>query len=502
MKEQYKKTNEVADDDDEDDEGTRKLLFKFLPSSSFPCHSDNDNTNLLKTILIFLYCHFSVTLLCFNVAFDLFALGLPILILSKTTPFLNSAALTHAMTHLINYTTPIVFSMPLLFSGTKIYCNDIDLLLKSKSQNSLLLANHGSRIDWMVGMFCGYLSQTPPSSSSTSPKRQNCERTRVGFVCEHIIALMPLVGWYRKLVCDDIFVKRSFANDRRAIRDNIRRFRSARAKRMLFLSPEGVVADFGRSDEAYVDACRKFCVSCGYDPPFEYVLTPRYKGTTCLVDHVDDGAGEGGGLVVSVCMAFVRGGKLLNTKLTSPDRVIPDIYLLNRGIGGRPVDIYIHLVQMDMTCHSDAKRLLMDDYRRKDNLLAEWERVLIMTTTTNDEKDDRAAKKKKDWFDQYTLLETNYWDAVSSHALHAALIVATARFLGRLDLLARYFSILFWIVTTCHTVGWMAQSTSRESVPFETGIKAFVAFFMAGRGEDAVRNTYGNTAKSDDVKER
>ena len=76
------------------------------------------------------------------------------------------------MTSLINYTTPIVFSMPMIFSGSKMYCDDAELMIESKAKNSLLLSNHGSRIDWMVGMFVGY--------TKTSMCGRACNRMRVG----------------------------------------------------------------------------------------------------------------------------------------------------------------------------------------------------------------------------------------------------------------------------------------------------------------------------------
>eukprot|EP00569_Conticribra_weissflogii_P015126 CAMPEP_0171409084 /NCGR_PEP_ID=MMETSP0880-20121228/23510_1 /TAXON_ID=67004 /ORGANISM="Thalassiosira weissflogii, Strain CCMP1336" /LENGTH=63 /DNA_ID=CAMNT_0011925483 /DNA_START=183 /DNA_END=371 /DNA_ORIENTATION=- len=63
--------------------------------------------------------------------------------------------------------------MPMILSGTKIYCNDIELLVEAKSKNSLLLANHGSRIDWMVGMFVGFTQSMAGRVS---------KRIRVGFV--------------------------------------------------------------------------------------------------------------------------------------------------------------------------------------------------------------------------------------------------------------------------------------------------------------------------------
>jgi len=75
--------------------------------------------------------------------------------------------------------------------------------------------------------------------------------------------------------------------------------------------------------------------------PFEYVLTTRYKAPLCLLQNVK-------GPIISVCIAYVRDGKLQNCKLLSPDRVVPDIYTLNEGVGGSPVEVYIHLKIMEI----------------------------------------------------------------------------------------------------------------------------------------------------------
>jgi hypothetical protein len=86
--------------------------------------------------------------------------------------------------------------------------------------------------------------------------------------------------------------------------------------------------------------CREFCKSFGMEP-FDYVLTPRYKGQTVLVQHL-----EKGGTIISITTAFVRDGKLLNCEMTSEERVIPDIYNLLTGVGGSPVNIYINLEEV------------------------------------------------------------------------------------------------------------------------------------------------------------
>lgn len=194
---------------------------------------------MMKSLAVTAYCHFAVSLLCLNVLFDLAFFGIPLFVLLGLG-VLPLATFLRWTTFLINWTTPIVLAMPMIFSGTVLYCNNIDLLVEAKaSESSLLLSNHGSRIDWMVGMFVGFAKNLGGKT---------CERVRVGFVCEALIQFMPIIGWYRKLVAQDIFVWRSFKQDAPTIQRNIQDFIAAREKRMLFLSPEGVVADFGRKD--------------------------------------------------------------------------------------------------------------------------------------------------------------------------------------------------------------------------------------------------------------
>ena len=71
----------------------------------------------LKTFLIMLYSHLCVALLCINVIFDLVIYGLPAYFL--LLPF-SKRAFRKYMTALTNYTTPIVFNLPMILSGTKV----------------------------------------------------------------------------------------------------------------------------------------------------------------------------------------------------------------------------------------------------------------------------------------------------------------------------------------------------------------------------------------------
>ena len=374
--------------------------------------------------------------------------------------------------------------MPLVLSGTRVYCNNPDLLAECKGGNSLLLANHGSvrivacvsppttrtplshthsyqkRIDWMVGMFVG---------NARDLAGRKCDRVRVGFVCEALIQFMPLIGTYRRIIARDIFVWRSFKRDAPTIKENISEFHAAGEKRMLFLSPEGVVVDFGPKDVDYIRSCRQFCIQNSFSP-FDYVLTPRYKGSMCLLKQVEDNVAASSSVkpVISVCNAFVRGGKLLNCSLLSPDRVVPDIYTLNQGIGGEPVDIYIHLkpllIPQDL---NDPKALMLQNYKEKNEILLEWDMHTLAGTATGEA-----------WMDQFDLIQSNRSECLLSLGSHAVLIILSAGAFGQLGNLCSAFGFLYLFVVGLHTLGWIMGGTSKESVPFETGIKSIIQFAL------------------------
>jgi|AntRauTorckE5430_2_1112549.scaffolds.fasta_scaffold03320_4 1-acyl-sn-glycerol-3-phosphate acyltransferase len=368
--------------------------------------------------------------------------------------FLPSKIFYRLSTQLINYTTPIVYGIPMVLSGTKMFVDQVDIMQASKSTNSLLLSSHSSRIDWMVAMFIGNL---------TNIGEQPSRKCRVGFVCEALIQFMPFVGWYRKLICHDIFVWRSFDKDEHTIKTNIADFHEVSEQRMLFLSPEGVIVDYGEKDTNYINECRQFAIKNGFKP-LDYVLTPRYKGTSCLLQQV-----VSGGPIVSICLAFVRDGRLLNCKLLSEDRVVPDIYDLTQGIAGAPVDIFIHLrrISVDPASSFNAKAVLMDDYIWKDSVLAAWEARL-----SNGELDGK-------WMAQYTPIKGCKRDILINHLAHAFFMIGMAVTFGSISFLLKTFAWIFAVISVSHTIGWYANMASMESVPFETGIKAAILCFQA-----------------------
>jgi len=408
-----------------------------------------DGAGVGKTILVMMYCHLSVALLCMNVMFDLFFCGVPLYLLHHIgmTPSRIHCALTSM---LINWTTPIVYGIPMVLSGTRVFVDDLDILIESKSKDSLFLANHGSRIDWMIAMFIGHLKKVGDRASI---------RCRVGFLSEAVIQYMPLIGWYRRFVCDDIFVTRSFSKDASVIDKNIAYFHGAGQSRMLFLNPEGVVVDHSDHDMEYIQQCQHYCRNYGI-PPFEYVLTPRYKGSTCLSDQMSDG-----GLIISTCLVYVRDGKLLNCRLLSSERIVPDIYHLTQGVTGKPISVYIHLKKMQFTSTpSDAKSILMAEYGWKDSVLAKWEKRL------------KERKNGSRWISQFVEVKGSQTWTILNQIAHLIAILLTANSLGRTSQSVLLFLVMYCAIGLCHTIGWFINATSMESVPFETFIKAVLIF--------------------------
>jgi len=406
---------------------------------------------MMHTALVMSYCNLSITILCLNVVFDLFIIGFPLYCLKKCH-VISKEQYVRYMTSLVHWTTPIVYSMPLIFSGSRIYCDNMHLMLEARNNDSLMLANHGSRIDWMLAMFVGH---------NHVKEQKNNFKARVGFVCESIIQYMPIVGWYRAMVCEDIFVRRSFLKDASTIAQNISVFHNADEKRMVFLSPEGVVVDFSERDKLYIKACREYCVAHGYEP-FQYVLTPRHKGTEILMNQIE----RDNGPIISVCMAYVRNGKLLNCQMSSPDRKVPDIYMLNEGTFGEPVDVYLFLRQLPPISKKDDLRvILMDENKWKDSVLKDL-----------DEQLQKKQKPEENPALKLFMLEMNRTEAIVSHMAHAIVIISASLYIHQFENLILLFFTLLVLLTSSHALSWILNTSSMESVPFETGIKSFFIF--------------------------
>lgn len=309
---------------------------------------------------------------------------------------------------------------------------------------SIIMCNHASRIDWLLAEWCGNV----------------CSPMRVSFLTEGTMQLMPVVGWVLKLR-EDIFLWRSFKTDKPAIDANIGSFKATRTNRAIFLAIEGAIVDQGEYDRQYMRECADFCRTLGY-APFEYVLTPRYKGIHSLAQHA-------GTELFSATTAFVRDGELLNKKLTDPRRVVPDLFT----ILSQPIDITCHFDRLEISAEQEqAKLQCMDNYKYRDGMISHFDQHGHFPGNLS-----------------YRPLPRDLPKRIGCFAFQLALAYVTlAHGLGRPLLLAKALAGAFCLLGGAHWLGETISGTSRESIPFET---IFKSYFYAGRDEKLLAKQKG-----------
>lgn len=252
---------------------------------------------------------------------------------------------------------------------------------------------------------------------------------------------------------------------------------------MIFLSPEGMIADHNEAGRKYIEDCQQFCTSQGMQP-FEYVLTPRYKGTACLLQqlrcgnecdddydatiNVDDDDNEDG-VLLSVVLLFVRDGKLMNCKLLEPTREVADIYDLLEGISGNTIDVYIIVRRIPVAQGSntfDAKKALMAEYVWKDAVCAEYEAKL---------QKERESSIHDVTLPGFTQLHVPASRLLCSVGGHLVLISALCWSIGLTAAhVMKMFSTMVACMAVLHYIGAQLGPGSMESIPFETAIKDMV----------------------------
>jgi len=329
------------------------------------------------------------------------------------------------------------FLLPPALAGLKIRVDKTqwEMMLRTRLETLLhiVMCNHGSRVDWLLAHMCGYTDNP----------------IRVSFLTEGPMQFLPIIGWVCALA-EDIFVWRSFKRDKARIDANIESFKQTRTPRAIFLAIEGAIVDHGAFDVAYIDDCRRFCEQLGYKP-FEYVLTPRYKGVHTLAQHA-------GTHLYCATVAFEQGGKMLNCKLTDPGRVVPDLYFVLRHSTTATVHFSRLVVGADQ---DEAKSQCMDNYKYRDELLAHYDAHGCFPGSL-----------------RYDPLPWQWPSRVGSFAAQLAISHALACAVGMPLLVARILAGLFCVLGGCHVAGELLSGQSRESIPFETIFKSWA---YAGR---------------------
>jgi hypothetical protein len=262
--------------------------------------------------------------------------------------FISPGAYRKITTFMLWFSEPGFLCIPFSWAACKVRCNGLGYLIRYVGKDALFISNHSARVDWYLGMFLTTMY---------------CQR--VAFVMEYFAMMMPIVGWWRYLV-EDMYVVRSFKQDQERLDQNIDGFHTSGVHRWLYLSPEGMIADFSEHDKKYIRDCRRFCEDMSVDP-YDYLLTPRYKGMTCFNRLVTEGVSEEDTTqVVSVTMAYCKDGKNLCKPLIDDDRHIPDLFDLLGG--GMTVDVHLHMLSLSNNPEV-LKGQMMEEYALKDKLL-------------------------------------------------------------------------------------------------------------------------------------
>ncbi len=373
-----------------------------------------------------------------------------------------------------------ILCVPFSWMSFKVYTCTWDTCVASKMQSSLYMSNHSSRVDWLVGLYLGYI---------TGP------RVHVRFIAEMTIGLMPIAGWARYLL-GDILLRRTFHRDAINVRKKLAEYRSVPASRMLFFAPEGAIADVGNAKDAqYVDACEAFMTELGR-PKLSYLLTPRYKGLSVLRAHAPD-------MICTATMAFVTseapfgsdikiapdgavlGGALCTLPLRDPKRVVPDIHTVfggglhclvrvekvalpdeNLPTGSEPADAPVQQPSHEL------RDMLLDDYARKDAALTEMTRSRKFPGVTS----------PADW-KQFPCPHLSMNATVLAYA---ALGLTWVSFVYGLDLYGAFrhcatvWASFVVVHALSHVVGVAVSGHSRESLVGESAIKAIMELAKGG----------------------
>lgn len=358
-------------------------------------------------------------------------------------------------------------SVPFSWCMCQIYINDFEFLMQFKEKgNGLLLSTHCSRIDWLLAVYVGMVGR---------------RQSRVGFVAEVTTALMPIIGWSRYLL-GDILLQRAFHKDRPRIIANINGFHESGVERVLFLAPEGTIADPGL-DDAYVANCSEFMKKEG-KAPLTHLLTPRYKGMSAFVTHSPNN-------IASCCMSFVEGdpavdpktgrvmgGNSCSTSLADPGRSIPDLHSVFAG--GLKVFVNIHPIELysDSSLNSGEELDKAGALKIRSQLIADQETKDKWMRAFEEDKRYPGIKKGSDWH-AFPIMHFRMNATLAVHTWFT--VVSTAWLLGcsrGAVLKGMGYMILgtFALHGGSHKIGqWTSDGRSRESLVGETAIKAFLS---------------------------
>ncbi|KAL1298428.1 hypothetical protein HN51_042796 [Arachis hypogaea] len=131
-------------------------------------------------------------------------------------------------------------------------------------ENALLLCNHRSDIDWLIGFALAQRSGCLGSSLAIMKKE---------------LKYLPVIGW-SMWFCDFIFLEREWAKDERTLSSGLKQLENSPLPFWLALFVEGT-----RFTPDKLLAAQAFAASRGLPIP-KNVLIPRTKGIVCVVENI------------------------------------------------------------------------------------------------------------------------------------------------------------------------------------------------------------------------
>ncbi|KAG9134746.1 hypothetical protein Leryth_001056 [Lithospermum erythrorhizon] len=281
-------------------------------------------------------------------------------------------------------------------------------------EHALVISNHRSDIDWLVGWILAQRSGCLGSSLAVMKKSS---------------IFLPVIGW-SMWFSEYLFLERSWAKDENTLKLGLQRLKDFPQPFWLALFVEGT-----RFTQAKLLAAQEYATSTGLPVP-KNVLIPRTKGFVTAVSHM---------------LSFVPA--IYDVTVTIPKSSPPPTML--RLFKGQSSVVHVHL-----------KRHLMKDLPENDEAIAQWCKDIFVA------KDKLLDKHKAD--DTFTdqpqqkigrplksLVVVTCWGGL--------LILGTIRFLQRSMLLSswkgRVFSMVGLGVITCLMHILIQFSQSERSTP-------------------------------------
>ncbi|CAN4123348.1 unnamed protein product [Withania somnifera] len=207
----------------------------------------------------------------------------------------------------------------------KVYADPETFNLMGK-EHALVIANHRSDIDWLVGWILAQRSGCLGSSLAVMKKSSK---------------LLPVIGW-SMWFSEYLFLERSWAKDERTLKSGLQRLRDYPLPFWLALFVEGT-----RFTQAKLLAAQEYASSAGLPVP-RNVLIPRTKGFVTAVSHMRS-------FVPAIYDATICIPK------SSP---APTMLRLFKG---QPSVVHVHL-----------KRHEMKDLSENDDAIAQWCRDIFV----------------------------------------------------------------------------------------------------------------------------